>query len=58
MFSLIETAKENVLDPYRYLTCVLTEAPKCSAKHPADDLTWAASLTPQNAPETCKAAAT
>jgi len=27
MFSLIETAKENRLDPYRYLAYVLTTAP-------------------------------
>lgn len=30
LFSLIETAKENGLDPYRYLTFVLKEAPKRS----------------------------
>lgn len=28
MFSLIETAKENSLDPYRYYTWLLSETPK------------------------------
>lgn len=51
MFSLIETAKENGLDPYRYLTWVLNEAPKRSAF----GLDWAEALLPQNAPPPCKA---
>ena len=53
IFSLIETAKENGLEPYRYLVWVLTEAPKrfCSSTD------WAASLTPQNAPDFCRTAA-
>lgn len=51
IFSLIETAKENGLDPYRYLTFVLTEAPRAS-KHDSD---WAAKLTPEHAPKSCKA---
>ena len=51
MFSLIETAKENALDPYRYLTWVLNEAPTLSVT----DSDWAASLVPQNAPALCKA---
>ena len=53
IFSLIETAKENGLDPYRYLVWVLTEAPKrfCSSTD------WAASLIPQNAPTFCCMAA-
>ncbi len=46
LFSLIETAKENNLDPYRYLTWILNEAPKRSTT----DTLWAASLMPQNAP--------
>lgn len=54
MFSLIETAKKNGLDPYRYLTWVLNEAPRC-AKH---DPGWAASLIPQAAPPQCRALAT
>lgn len=28
IYSLIETAKENGLDPYRYFVYVLTEAPR------------------------------
>lgn len=51
IFSLIETAKENGLDPYRYLTFVLKEAPK----HKAQDSDWAAKLIPPYAPDSCKA---
>ena len=50
IFSLIETAKENGLDPYRYLTWVLAEAPKRSAS----DSLWAAALMPENAPPQCR----
>ena len=50
IFSLIETAKENGLDPYRYLTWVLAEAPKRSAS----DSLWAAALMPENAPPHCR----
>lgn len=49
IFSLLETAKENKLDPYRYLTFVLTEAPKLSLKTPD----WPALLTPERAVEYC-----
>ncbi len=51
MFSLIETAKENGLDPYRYLTWLLTEAPKRATADP----NWATALLPQNAPPRCLA---
>ena len=51
IFSLIETAKENGLDPYRYLTWLLNEAPR-RTEHDPD---WASSLIPQNAPPTCRA---
>lgn len=51
IFSLIETAKENGLDPYRYLSFVLTETPKLSVQDPD----WAARLTPECAPDSCKA---
>ena len=51
IFSLIETAKENGLDPYCYLTWVLNEAPQRAAHDPG----WAASLTPQAAPPQCRA---
>ena len=54
MFSLIETAKENGLDPYCYLTWVLNEGPKRAVTNPD----WAASLVPQNAPLRCKAHST
>ena len=50
LFSLIETAKENGLDPCRYLTWVLKEAPKRSASDP----NLAQTLTPQNAPTDCR----
>ena len=43
IFSLIETAKENGLDPYRYLVYVLTKAPKLSTQ--TDQ--WAKQLTPE-----------
>ena len=51
IFSLIETAKENGLDPYRYLSWVLNEAPRRATINPS----WAATLIPQNAPEKCRA---
>ena len=37
LFSLIETAKENGVDPYKYLTWVLTEA---NRKPAAELVTW------------------
>lgn len=43
IYSLIETAKENGLDPYKYLTWVLTEAPKLFET----DRDWAAKLLPE-----------
>ena len=51
IFSLIETAKENKLDPYRYLTHVLGLAPNLDQSNP--DLVE--QLLPENAPEYCKA---
>ena len=50
IFSLIETAKENGLDPYRYLTWVLNEAPKRVEHDPA----WASTLLSQNASPRCR----
>ena len=51
-FSLIETAKENGLDPYRYLVWVLTNAPWQDMNDPVQvDM-----LLPMNAPEECRAA--
>ena len=50
IYSLIETAKENGLDPYRYLLWVLRNAPVLSQA----DAAWAEQLTPANAPQECK----
>jgi len=50
IFSLIETAKENGLDPYRYLVWVLEQAPKLSV----NDSQWAEKLLPASAPDECK----
>ena len=49
IYSLIETAKENGLDPYRYLLWLLQNAPQLSET----DEAWAESLLPANAPEEC-----
>ena len=49
IFSMIETAKENGLDPYRYLVWVLQSAPVMAASGPG----WAELLLPENAPEEC-----
>ncbi|MGI6404425.1 MAG: IS66 family transposase [Oscillospiraceae bacterium] len=50
IFSLIETAKENGLDPYRYLVHVLTQAPELFER----ETDWAQRLLPENAPESCR----
>ena len=50
IYSMIETAKANDLDPYRYLTWVLTNAPILAAKD--DD--WKEKLLPANAPAVCR----
>ena len=49
IYGLIETAKENGLDPYRYLLWLLQNAPQLSET----DEAWAESLLPANAPEEC-----
>ena len=49
IYSLIETAKENGLDPYRYLLWRLQNAPQLSET----DEAWAEKLLPANAPEEC-----
>ena len=49
IYSLIETAKENGLDPYQYLLWILQTAPQLSETNKA----WAESLLPANAPEEC-----
>ena len=50
IYSLIETAKENGLDPYRYLVWLLHNAPDLSQK----DEAWAESFLPVNASQECK----
>ena len=50
IYSIIETAKENGLDPYRYLTWLMHEAPKLDVG--VDE--QVARLLPGNAPEECK----
>ena len=49
IYSLIETAKANGLDPYQYLLRILQTAPQLSE---TDDA-WAEKLLPANAPEEC-----
>ena len=49
IYSLIETAKANGLDPYRYLLWLLQNAPQLSET----DEAWAEKLLPANAPEEC-----
>ena len=51
IFSMIETAKENGLDPYRYLVWVLQSAPIISGSDPS----WAERLLPENASANCLA---
>ena len=50
IYSLIETAKENGLNPYQYLLWVLQSAPILSQT----DVSWAEQLIPANAPDECK----
>ena len=50
LFSMIQTAKENGLDPYRYLTQVLKKAPYLNMSDPSDVDT----LLPANAPADCR----
>ena len=49
-FSMIETAKANGLDPFKYLTYVFETAPGLDQSQE----NWAEPLLPWNAPETCK----
>ena len=49
MFSLIETAKENGLDPYRYLVHILKTAPSLDQRV----TNWVAPLLPENVPDNC-----
>ena len=49
IYSLIETAKENGLDPHQYLLWVLRNAPQLSET----DEAWTEKLLPANAPKEC-----
>ena len=49
IYSLIETSKENKLDPYRYLLWVLRSAPVLSQSNES----WAENLLPANASQEC-----
>ena len=51
IFSLIQTATENGLDPYRYLTWLLSSAPEMDLAQPK----VVQLLLPWNAPVVCKA---
>ena len=51
-FSIIETAKENNLDPYEYLKYVFTKAPNMENSESIDI------LLPWNAPDCCRSKAT
>ncbi|MEG1884557.1 MAG: transposase, partial [Clostridia bacterium] len=50
IFSLIETAKESDLDPFRYLVWVLSSAPEMAT----GDANWPEKLTPVHAPKSCR----
>lgn len=52
IFSLIETAKENGLDPYRYLVHIMTNAPVLEGKGKGKE--WAEKLLPEYAPDECR----
>ena len=48
IYSIIETAKENNLDPYKYLTYIFSKAPNLKEDETIDI------LLPWNVPEECK----
>jgi transposase len=50
MFSLVETAKENGLDPYRFLSYIFEAAPNMDLSDPKQ----LERLLPWNAPQTCR----
>jgi len=52
MFSLIETAKENGLNPFKYLTYIFTHAPNMDIKNDIDALQQ---LLPHSVPKALKA---
>ncbi len=49
-YSMVETAKENGLDPYRYLAWLMHEVPRMDLS--AEE--QIAGLLPVNAPEVCR----
>jgi transposase len=51
MFSIIETAKENGLNPYEYLTYIFKNAPNWNIRNDLDQLDR---LLPHSAPDFCK----
>jgi hypothetical protein len=51
IYSILETAKENGLDPYRYLLWIFQTAPKLAQQ--GED--WADKLLPAMAPTECRA---
>lgn len=50
LYSIIETAKENDLDPYRYLSYIFSVAPNCDLKNEES----VNALLPINAPADCR----
>ena len=50
MFSIIQTAIANNLNPYSYLSYLFTEAPKMAA----NGVDWVTAMLPHNAPASCK----
>ena len=51
IYSLVETAKENGLDPFRYLCWIMKSAPAMAIS----DADWASKLVPSNAPQDVRA---
>ena len=54
MFSVIETARENGLNPFKYLTYIFKNAPNWDIRNNADLLQL---LMPDSVPDSCKAGA-
>lgn len=50
IYSIVETAKENGLDPFRYLTYIFSKAPELSRA----TLNWAEQFVPEAVPVFCK----
>jgi len=55
LYSIIETAKENWLNPYKYLTHIFKTAPNLDIRYNSNDIS---SLLPQNVPVECFAPGT